>query len=72
MESLQAATVPDIRGTWTYGPSSGSAKGCQDGKADVIWHNATSGTVAVWLMNGGTVTALGFPGSAPTDWEIQP
>ena len=43
-----------------------------DGKTDVIWHNATNGTVAVWVMNGGTVTALGFPGSAPTDWEIHP
>ncbi len=30
MESLHAATVPDIRGTWTDGPNSGSATGCQD------------------------------------------
>jgi hypothetical protein len=27
--------------------------------------------VAVWLMNGLTITSVGFPGSASTDWEIQ-
>ena len=30
LESLHAATVPDIRGTWTEGTSSGLATGCQD------------------------------------------
>jgi hypothetical protein len=28
-----------------------------DGKADLIWHHATTGDVAVWLMNGPAVLA---------------
>jgi hypothetical protein len=43
-----------------------------DGQADIIWHHGTNGAVAVWLMNGATVTATGFPGSAPPEWELQP
>ncbi len=30
LKNLHAATVPDIRGTWKEGPSSGSTTGCQD------------------------------------------
>ena len=38
--------------------------------ADVIWHNSTSGTVAVWLMNGLTrLPPSAFPAVRPTDWE---
>ena len=40
-----------------------------DGKADVIWRNAT-GTLAVWLMNGVSVTSVGFPGSTSTAFEV--
>ena len=29
-----------------------------------------TGTVAVWLMNGLTITSVGFPGSTSTDWQI--
>ena len=43
-----------------------------DGKADVVWQNTNSGTVAVWLMNGTVIEPVGFPGGAPTEWEIQP
>jgi hypothetical protein len=42
-----------------------------DGNADIIWRNGRSGAVAVWLMNGITITSTGFPGRASTDWEIQ-
>jgi hypothetical protein len=42
-----------------------------DGKADVIWRISPSGTVAVWLMNAFTINLVGFPGSAPLEWEIQ-
>jgi hypothetical protein len=42
-----------------------------DGKADIIWRHGTNGTVAVWLMNGATITSTGFPGSASGAWKIQ-
>ena len=41
-----------------------------DSKMDVIWRHNTSGVVGVWLMNGLTITATGFPGSTSTDFEI--
>jgi Ca2+-binding RTX toxin-like protein len=28
-----------------------------DGKADILWKNASTGTVEEWLMNGGTITS---------------
>jgi hypothetical protein len=34
-----------------------------DGKSDVIWHNRSTGQVAVWRMDGLTLTATDFPGS---------
>ena len=36
-----------------------------DGKADVIWRNGSNGAVAVWVMNGTTVTGTGFPAAPP-------
>jgi hypothetical protein len=42
-----------------------------DEKADIIWRNSQTGTVAVWLMNGLSVLSVGFPGSTSTDWKIQ-
>jgi len=42
-----------------------------DSKADLVWRNNTNGMVAIWLMNGLTITSVGFPGSSSTDWEIQ-
>lgn len=41
-----------------------------DGKVDVIGRNSSSGTVAVWLMNGTTITSVAFPGSASTNYVI--
>jgi uncharacterized repeat protein (TIGR01451 family) len=41
-----------------------------DGKADVLWQH-TGGTVAMWLMNGTSVSSVGVPGSASTDWQIK-
>lgn len=31
----------------------------------------TSGTVAVWLMDGHTITSVGFPGTVPTGWGLE-
>jgi hypothetical protein len=41
-----------------------------DGKTDVLWQH-TSGSVAVWLMNGTAKSSVGVPGSAGTDWQIK-
>jgi len=38
-------------------------------KADILWRH-TSGTVAIWLVNGTTLVGSGFPGSATADWTI--
>jgi hypothetical protein len=41
-----------------------------DEKADLVWRNTGSGAVAMWLMDGTTVAATGFPGSVPLEWQI--
>jgi glucose/arabinose dehydrogenase len=40
-----------------------------DGKADILWRD-TSGTVAMWFLNGASVIGAGFPGNASTEWTI--
>jgi hypothetical protein len=40
-----------------------------DGKADILWRH-TSGTTAVWLLNGLSVIGNGSPGGTSTDWQI--
>ena len=41
-----------------------------DRKADIVWRNIRNGATAVWLMNGTTIAASGFPGGVPLDWKI--
>lgn len=41
-----------------------------DGKADIVWRNAKTGGVAVWLMNGGTVASSDFLDYVSLDWQI--
>jgi hypothetical protein len=41
-----------------------------DRKADIVWRNTSNGTTAVWLMNGTTIAASGFPGGVPLAWQI--
>jgi hypothetical protein len=44
-----------------------------DSKADIVYHNTTTGDVAASLMNGLTVSESGLiAGSVPLSWEIQP
>jgi glucose/arabinose dehydrogenase len=42
-----------------------------DGKADIVWRNTSTAAVAAWLMNGTTIASVGFPGSAPGEWQIK-
>jgi hypothetical protein len=36
-----------------------------------FWRNMNTGEVAVWLMNGMSITSVGFPGSTSLDWKIE-
>jgi hypothetical protein len=41
-----------------------------DRKAGILWRN-TSGAVALWFMEGGTISAERYPGTADGSWQIQ-
>ncbi len=56
-----AGFLPGMSSEWHIAQV-GDADG--DGKADLIWHNRSSGQVAVWLMNGLMVTATEFTGNS--------
>uniref|UniRef100_UPI0031402C39 PASTA domain-containing protein n=1 Tax=uncultured Nitrospira sp. TaxID=157176 RepID=UPI0031402C39 len=53
-------------------PTSPPALGDLDasGTADLIWRNQNDGSTAIWLMNGTTIAASGFPGGVPKVWKI--
>jgi hypothetical protein len=34
-----------------------------DGKADILWQHAATGTLAVWLMDGATILSNAVPGA---------
>jgi hypothetical protein len=40
------------------------------GRDAILWRNAASGIVAVWLMNGTSLGEIGTPGGAGHDWQI--
>ncbi|MCW5783579.1 MAG: VCBS repeat-containing protein, partial [Nitrospirales bacterium] len=42
-----------------------------NGTDDIVWRHASSGAVAVWFMNGATITSTGFPGSVSLNWVIR-
>lgn len=39
-----------------------------DGKSDIAWFSL--GEVAIWLMDGGSVSSVGVPGGASAGWSI--
>ena len=41
-----------------------------NGKADLVWRNNSNGNTAIWLMDGTTIAASGFPGGVPVAWQI--
>jgi hypothetical protein len=40
------------------------------GTTDLIWQNTQDGSTAIWLMNGTTIAAAGFPGGVPVAWQV--
>jgi membrane-bound lytic murein transglycosylase B len=42
-----------------------------DGKADILWRHSATGSVAMWLMNGATISSdLGVAIVSDLGWEI--
>ena len=41
-----------------------------DRKGDLIWRNTTTGSTAIWIMNGIVRASVGFPGGVPLNWQI--
>jgi beta-lactam-binding protein with PASTA domain len=41
-----------------------------NGKADLVFHNTGNGVMAVWLMNGLTIAASGFPAGVGLVWRV--
>jgi hypothetical protein len=42
-----------------------------DGTTDLVWHNTTTGEVAVWLLNGAGIAASAFLGGVPAEWALK-
>ncbi len=41
-----------------------------DARSDIAWRQASTGAVALWLMNGATVSGSGGVGTVPNNWQI--
>jgi len=41
-----------------------------DGQADILWRH-TSGTVAIWFLNGTSVIGSGVLSGVGPEWQIQ-
>jgi len=41
-----------------------------DGNEDLVWRDTGTGVVAMWFLNGTTLTSSGFPAGVPLEWKI--
>jgi hypothetical protein len=41
-----------------------------DGYTDLLWRDSTTGTVAIWFMNGFQVTSTATLGAVPSNWNV--
>jgi len=49
-------------------PQYGQRRRC---KGDLLWHDSTTGTVAIRFMNGATVASSAGLGNVGTTWTVQ-
>ena len=42
-----------------------------DGKNDILWRKTSTGSVSIWLMNGGASSPKAAPGTVSNSWVIQ-
>jgi hypothetical protein len=60
-----------------YVPNDWQVKGIGDfngdGTSDVVWHNATTGLISIWVMGNGGIASNPLPGTVPlsSGWSIQ-
>ena len=66
--SASAAFVAASSTAWSI---QGAGDFNADGRDDILWRNDATGQVAVWTLNGSSVTATGVAGGAPASWSIQ-
>jgi phosphodiesterase/alkaline phosphatase D-like protein/predicted AlkP superfamily pyrophosphatase or phosphodiesterase len=52
--SSSSTSTPSVDTTWK---TAGTGDFNGDGKSDILWRNSTTGNVAVWTMNGNTITS---------------
>jgi hypothetical protein len=41
-----------------------------DGKADIFWHNQTTGLTYVYLMNGTSISSRGALNTVNSNWQV--
>ncbi|MBW4522495.1 MAG: VCBS domain-containing protein [Scytolyngbya sp. HA4215-MV1] len=59
---------PTVDPSWRI---QGAADFTQDGQADIVWRNYTTGVNVLWSMNGNTPTGtLNLPAQTDTNWQI--
>ncbi len=62
---ISVAAVPDLNWQIVGTPDLNS-----DGKADILWQHAPTGTVAVWYMNGATLTSAAVITAVGSTWQV--
>ncbi|MGN6108555.1 MAG: M4 family metallopeptidase [Kofleriaceae bacterium] len=62
------ATIDAVSCAWAAVGVGSAPAAC--GRSDILWRN-TDGNVAIWTMNGGTITGQYYPGQITGDWQTQ-
>src|SRR6266508_1336428 len=62
---VQTGSLGAVSSNWTIA-GTGDFNG--DGKADILWRDNNTGTVAIWLLDGLQVAQSGGIGTVPSNW----